>query len=89
LQRGAALLAERRRHARYCGLVYLRLGRFDAAIADYDVVLARYPKIPETLYGRGLAKRGKGDATGAAADIAAAKAVKPDIAEVFARFGVR
>ena len=32
---------------------------------------------------------GKGDAAGAAADIAAAKAVKPDIAEVFARFGVR
>jgi tetratricopeptide (TPR) repeat protein len=71
------------------GLVYLRLGRFDAAIADYDLVLARYPKIPETLYGRGLAKRGQGDATGAAADIAAAKAIKADIAEVFARFGVR
>jgi tetratricopeptide (TPR) repeat protein len=71
------------------GLVYLRLGRLDAAIADYDTVLARYPKIPESLYGRGLAKRAKGDAAGSAADIAAAKAAKADIAETFARFGVR
>jgi tetratricopeptide (TPR) repeat protein len=71
------------------GLVYLRLGRFDAAIADYDAVLKRYPTVPESLYGRGLAKRKRGDAAGGDADIAAARSAKADIAETFARFGVR
>jgi tetratricopeptide (TPR) repeat protein len=64
-------------------------GRLDAAIADYDAALRRDPKIAESLYGRGIARQRKGDTAGGDADIAAAKAVKPDIAEVMAKYGVR
>jgi hypothetical protein len=47
------------------------------------------PRIAEALYSRGLARRNKGDAAGAADDIAAAKTIQPDIAEKFARDGVQ
>ena len=42
-----------------------------------------------TLYGRGLAKLKKGDRDGGNADIAAAKAIRADIADNFARYGVK
>ena len=42
-----------------------------------------------SLYGRGIAKLKKGDATGGNADIAAAKAIRPEIADEFARYGVQ
>ena len=38
-------------------------------------------------YGRGLAKLKKGDRHGGDADIAAAKAIRADIADDFARYG--
>ena len=38
---------------------------------------------------RGLAKNKKGDSVGGDADIAAAKAIKADIAEEFAGYGVK
>ena len=49
----------------------------------------RGPKIAEALYGRGIAHRRKGDEARAAADIAAAKAIKPDVAEELAKRGVK
>jgi tetratricopeptide (TPR) repeat protein len=67
----------------------LRLGQFDAAIADDDAALKLRPRIAEALYSRGLARRSKGDAAGAADDIAAAKAIQPDIADKFACDGVQ
>jgi tetratricopeptide (TPR) repeat protein len=71
------------------GLVYLKLGQFDPAIADYTAVLKEVPNFADSLYGRGLAKRKKGDATGGQADVAAAKALRPDVAEEFAKYGVK
>ena len=71
------------------GFVHLRLGQFDAAIADDDAALKLRPRIAEALYSRGLARRSKGDAAGAADDIAAAKAIQPDIADKFACDGVQ
>jgi tetratricopeptide (TPR) repeat protein len=71
------------------GFAYLRLGEFDNAIKDYDAVLKFNPRQAASLYGRGLAKRNKGDGTGGEADIAAAKAIRAGIAEEFARFGVK
>jgi poly(3-hydroxybutyrate) depolymerase/tetratricopeptide (TPR) repeat protein len=65
------------------GLTYLRLGRFDNAIADYDAELKLNARKASAFYGRGLAKRAKGDSAGAATDIAAAKAIDADIAGVF------
>jgi hypothetical protein len=43
----------------------------------------------ESLYGRGVAKLKKGNADAGNADIAAAKAIRADIAEEFARYGVQ
>ena len=71
------------------GFVYLKLGQTENAIKDYDAALKLDPKLAGSLYGRGLAKTRKGDRTGGSADIAAAKAIKTDIAEEFARYGVR
>jgi tetratricopeptide (TPR) repeat protein len=68
--------------------VYLRLDRFDDAIADYNAVLKIEPKKSSSLYGRGLAKLRKSDAAGGNADIAAATAIQSDIVAVFARYGV-
>jgi len=70
------------------GLVYLRLGRLDEAIADFDEALKINPKLAGYLYGRGLAKQKNGDQAGGDADIVAAKAIKATIADEFAKYGV-
>jgi hypothetical protein len=46
------------------------------------------PKQVDALYGRGLAKRKKGDPAGGDADIAAASAIQADIAVDYARYGM-
>jgi tetratricopeptide (TPR) repeat protein len=69
------------------GFVYLRLARYDESIADFDAAVTIDPKLASSFYGRGLAKRAKGDAVGATTDIAAAKALQADIADVMARDG--
>jgi tetratricopeptide (TPR) repeat protein len=71
------------------GLVYLRLGRFDEAIADYDASLKRAPKHSLALFGRGIAKQRRGHTVESSVDIAAAKAIDSDIAEVFSSYGVK
>lgn len=63
------------------GRVFLLLGQFHEATEDYDMLLAKKPKNPLALYGRGLALRGKGESGGS--DIAAAEAIAPGIAENF------
>jgi tetratricopeptide (TPR) repeat protein len=70
------------------GLVRLKQGRFDEAIADYDMGLKIHAKDAILLYGRGVAKRRKGDLAGGDADIAAAKAMRADVAELVAKWGV-
>ncbi len=74
----------------YRGFVYLKLGQFDKAIADYDVALTMTsnPKNAEWLFGRGTAKLKKGDANGGKADLESAKAIKADIADQYAKLGV-
>ena len=57
----------------------LRMGKYDEAIADYDASLQIDSSKVASLYGRGMAKRRKGDYAGGNIDIAAAKAVKPSI----------
>jgi len=68
---------------------YLKLGMLDAAIADYNVALRLEPGRPYSLFGRGIARQRKGDKAGGEADMAAAKAKTPGIAEEFAQYGVR
>ena len=47
------------------------------------------PKLATSLYGRGLAHLRQGDNAAAEADIAAAKAIKADVADELARQGVK
>ena len=70
------------------GLVPLKLGHYDAAISDYDAVLKSVPDFPDSLYGRGIAKRKKGDAAGGDADLSRAKALRIEIVTI-ARYGIK
>ena len=58
------------------GLAWLKLAQLDAAIRDYDAALRAKPQMAEALFGRGVARRKKGDITGGDGDIAAAKAAQ-------------
>ncbi|MEJ7777012.1 MAG: tetratricopeptide repeat protein [Sphingomicrobium sp.] len=71
------------------GLVLLRLGRLDDAIADYDRVLAKNPKMPSSLFGRAVAWARKGDRAKSETDAAAALKIDPDIRAEFERYGVK
>lgn len=46
-------------------------------------------KDANSFYGRGLAKLKAGDKAGGEADIATAKAIKADIAQLYAGYGVK
>ena len=71
------------------GLVQFKLGAFDRAIADYSAAIAKNAKDAGSLYARGVAKLRSGDTAAGEADIAAAKAIKADIATVYASHGVK
>jgi tetratricopeptide (TPR) repeat protein len=70
------------------GLTYLKLGKWESAIADFNSALRLDPKLPNARYGRGFAKLKRGDPAGGNADIAAAKTVEPNIEGEFARYGL-
>ena len=74
------------------GRVFLatKLEDFDRALADYDAALKVNPTRARAraLYGRGLAKQGKRDISGAY-DLAAALEAEPGIADEFAGYGVK
>ena len=55
------------------GFIYLKMGEWDSAIADYSSALQLDPKLASSLYGRGLAKLKKRETIEGNADVAAAK----------------
>jgi tetratricopeptide (TPR) repeat protein len=61
------------------GDAYRIHGDLDRAIADYDAALKLSPKFVPAFYGRSRAKQAKGDAVGAAADMAQAKKINPTL----------
>ncbi|WP_295137252.1 tetratricopeptide repeat protein [uncultured Reyranella sp.] len=69
-------------------IAYLKLKRYDDAIADYTMLIKSQPDNPYALFGRGVARRMKGDVGGGDGDVAAAASIKPDIAEHMARLGI-
>jgi hypothetical protein len=73
----------------YRGMAYLMLNELDAAIVDFDAQLRIAPNEAMALFSRGVAKRKKADKAGGDADIAAAKALKSDIAADAAKLGIR
>ena len=75
------------------GLVYLRMGRLQDALADYDRACASPPPVVFGFYGRGIVKIRLGDKVGGEADIQTAKALYPKLLvppvdERFASWGV-
>jgi tetratricopeptide (TPR) repeat protein len=64
-------------------LAYTDNGEFDRALVDFGVVLRFNPKSALALYARGTMLIKKGDTEAGNADIAAAKAIDPRIAEEF------
>lgn len=70
------------------GLIQLRLGHYAEAVDAYAKSAAERPKSAWTRYGLGLARKHNGDTAGGDADIAAAKAINPEIAAQFAKFGL-
>ena len=70
------------------GLVRLRMGDYDKAIADYGASLALRPKDAWSLYGRGTAELHRNKIAQGEADQAAATALWAPIAEQFKRRGI-
>jgi len=70
------------------GLVHLRLGETDKALADFDAALTARPKFPWALYGRGVVRLRKGMTAAGKADIAAASALQPSLPEEARRRGI-
>jgi uncharacterized caspase-like protein len=71
------------------GFVNLKMGQTSKAIADYDAALRINPKHASSLYGRGIAKLRVGNTVAGTGDIAAAKLIQSNIADEFARYGIR
>ena len=71
------------------GLVNLKLGLYQKAIADYSTALLYNSKRASALYGRGIAKRRSGNTAGAKSDIDAAKSIQPTIVDEFAGYGIQ
>lgn len=71
-------------------MVQLKLGNYERAIADYGALVGLFAaQDADSLYGRGVARVKSGNAViSGNADIAAAKAINPDIADVYAGYGV-
>jgi tetratricopeptide (TPR) repeat protein len=70
-------------------LVQFKLGAFAQAIVDYDAAIKHDPKDAISLYGRGIAKLKTDDTMGGNSDLAAAKAIRADVADVYADYGVK
>lgn len=71
------------------GLVNLKRGDYQAALADYTAASAQEPERGHFLYGRGVARYGLGMREEAQADWRAADALEPGIAAVYESYGVR
>ena len=71
------------------GVIHLKLKQTDIALAEFEAAVKSNARDAWALYGRGLAKRRKGDNAGGDADIAAAKKIEPNIATVFANMGLQ
>lgn len=68
------------------GMVNLRIEEYGDAYKDYDAALKLNPKIASSLYGRAVAAMAMGKPGDA--DIAAAKAIDPKVAENYAARGL-
>jgi tetratricopeptide (TPR) repeat protein len=70
------------------GLVYLRQGQIERALADLQAALKLQPELPLARYELGLAELRKGLSAEGQADLAGAQAHHPGLAKSFARMGL-
>jgi predicted aspartyl protease/tetratricopeptide (TPR) repeat protein len=70
------------------GWVQLRQSRFDRSVQQFDAALEKQPKLASSLYGRGIDKLRMGDKAGGEADMAAASAIQPEIADQMRAYGI-
>lgn len=70
------------------GMVRIRQGDYDKAIADFNDALKLQAKYALALYGRGVAESHRNAAGAATADIAAARAIEPKLPDRYQRFGI-
>jgi tetratricopeptide (TPR) repeat protein/transglutaminase-like putative cysteine protease len=71
------------------GLIALRLGHTEMAIADFTAVQQATPDAPWPLYARGVAELRAGLKAAAESDMLAARTLDPKIADNFAEIGVK
>ncbi len=69
-------------------LIGLRQASYDKAISDFDTALKAMPKNALALYGRGVAKSKKNKNDAGRADMDAAQALVPKMAEWYLRYGI-
>lgn len=70
------------------GLVELRLGKDDAAVRDFNDAIRLQARAPWALYGRGVVEARKGLKAPSDADLAAASAISPRIADEASQVGL-
>jgi Tfp pilus assembly protein PilF len=71
------------------GLMALRMGRLDVAIADFTAVHQTMPDVAWPLYARGVAESRKGLKGPGDDDMLAARAIRPKIDDEFAELGMK
>ena len=79
LNRAVAIAPSEATCFRARGAIYLHEQKFDLAAADFSQALANDPKDARSLFLRSEARQRLGDGVGAAADLAAAKQLDPNI----------
>jgi tetratricopeptide (TPR) repeat protein len=72
----------------YRGLVRLRQGNYDKAMADFNDALKMTPKNAGALYARAVAESRKNEKQESASDLEAARQITPQVAERFERYGI-
>ncbi len=70
------------------GMVQLRLGKYSESISTYETALAQGSQSAWSHYGLGLAKIRNGQKDAGTADLAAARAINPNIDAQAAKFGL-
>jgi tetratricopeptide (TPR) repeat protein/predicted aspartyl protease len=70
------------------GLVHLRQGNYDKAIADFNDAFKMTPKNARALYARAVAESRKNEKKDSASDIETAKQIAPEVAKRFERYGI-
>ena len=77
----AAVDRRRSQCARLTRLGSIAPSRFDRSIQQFDAALEKQPKLASSLYGRGIDKLRMGNKASGEADMAAASAIQPNIAD--------